>query len=169
MQCRINTQSHIHEFNNQKEDLFPKLCRVSEIKIFIKNALFWDVTPCGCCKNWCFGGPYRLHHQDDKILHATLVFIIIIIIIINVQRTLSSSMLSRQHKLWMSSGTLYYASVASYCEAIPSSLILVTLMMEAILSTEMSVLRIATRCNIPEDGLLHSHCCEDLKSWQSVN
>jgi hypothetical protein len=26
----------------------------------------WDITPCGSCKNWRFGGMYRLHHQCDK-------------------------------------------------------------------------------------------------------
>jgi hypothetical protein len=24
---------------------------------------------------------------------------------------------------------------------------------------------VATRCNIPEDGILHSQCCENLKSY----
>jgi hypothetical protein len=39
----------------------------------VKNAVFWDVTPCSCCKNWRFGGMYRLHHQGDKNWRATNV------------------------------------------------------------------------------------------------
>jgi hypothetical protein len=31
-----------------------------------KNAIFWDVTPCDSCKNWCFRGLYNLHHQGGK-------------------------------------------------------------------------------------------------------
>jgi hypothetical protein len=29
----------------------------------MKNAVFWDITPCGSCKNRCFGGTYRLYLQ----------------------------------------------------------------------------------------------------------
>jgi hypothetical protein len=46
---------------------------------------------------------------------------------------------------------------------------LVTLMMEALLSSETSVLTRATRRIIPEDGILHGHQRETLKSYISGN
>jgi hypothetical protein len=45
---------------------------------------------------------------------------------------------------------------------VPSSPILLISMMEAISSSETSVLRRARRHNIPEDGILHSHRHENL-------
>jgi hypothetical protein len=49
---------------------------------------------------------------------------------------------------------------------VPSSPILVILIMEAICSFENSAATTATRCNIPEDGILRSHRTENLKFYK---
>jgi hypothetical protein len=51
---------------------------------------------------------------------------------------------------------------------IPTSPILVALMMEAIRSAEPSILIRATRRYIPEDGILHNHRRENLKSYTAL-
>jgi hypothetical protein len=51
---------------------------------------------------------------------------------------------------------------------VPSSPILVNLMMEALLSSETSVLARVTQRKIPEDSILHSYRRQSLRSYVSV-
>jgi hypothetical protein len=52
---------------------------------------------------------------------------------------------------------------------VPSSLILVTLMMEVLRSSETSVLTRATWRNAPENDILYSHHRENLRSYKMLH
>jgi hypothetical protein len=48
---------------------------------------------------------------------------------------------------------------------VPRLPILSTMMMEVICSSKMLVLTRATWHHVSEDGILHSHCCENFRSY----
>jgi hypothetical protein len=90
----------------------------------MKNAVFWDVTRGGFYNNGCFGG--------------TCLSVIMVKRIGELGTTLALT----------SNYTLLVAA-----NVVPNSLILFTLMVEEIHSSEMSVVTSTTRRHIPEGGI----------------
>jgi hypothetical protein len=124
----------------------------------MKNAVFWIVTPCGFCKKRRFGRTYLLHHLDEKKQRTR-----------NVSSNLQLKQAAESMLQLLAMLTLFLAlwvgalQLLVTANVFPSSRILFTLIMEAILSSETSVLTRSTRRYILEDGILHSHRRENLK------
>jgi hypothetical protein len=58
----------------------------------MKNGVFWDVTPCGSCKNRRLGGTWRHHHCDkNRLLVTASVVPSSPILVTLMKETLSSS------------------------------------------------------------------------------
>jgi hypothetical protein len=106
----------------------------------VKNFVFWNITPCGFCKNRTFGGIYGRHHRGDMNRRA--------------RNDVSSSYQPKQ--LVFLYTVLRFLVTAN---VIPSSTALVTLIMGAIRSSETSLLKRATRSNMIEDGILRYSDC----------
>jgi hypothetical protein len=52
----------VYFFGNSKSARFVFFTAVN-----MKNAVFCDVTPCGCCQNRLFGGKtFRPHYHGEK-------------------------------------------------------------------------------------------------------
>jgi uncharacterized membrane protein YccC len=93
----------------------------------MKNAVFWNVMPRGSCNNRRFGGMYRLHHQGDKNRRPRN----------NVSSEYNQSALRRAARRNIpEDGILHNHRNENFISYI--------LMMEAIRSTETSILRKAT-------------------------
>jgi hypothetical protein len=112
----------------------------------LKNVVFCDVKLCDFCKKRRFGG------RSASIIRVTRIG--------KLGTKLAAT--SSRRKLRRNSRLLVTINI------VPSSLVLVTLMMEAIRSSETSVLTRATRRSITEYGILHSRRRENLKSDISV-
>jgi hypothetical protein len=101
----------------------------------MKITFFWDVTPCGACKN------HVSEQRIDSSIRVTRIGELGTLAV-----TINRSTLRRN------------ASVAGYSP-------ILIMMMEAIRSSETSILTSSTRRYIPEDSILRSHRRENFKSY----
>jgi hypothetical protein len=92
------------------------------------NAFFWSVTQCGSCNNVCFRETFGFHHQDEK-------------------NQLARNTLAITNSVFQ---------LLLTTNVVPRSVILITLMIEAMLPSENSAHTRATWRNIQEVGILYS-------------
>jgi hypothetical protein len=65
IRCRGNVITVTLPSNERKANIYAASTNERQ-KGYKKNGVSWDVPSCGSCKNPCFGGTWRLHHQSDK-------------------------------------------------------------------------------------------------------
>jgi hypothetical protein len=101
----------------------------------MKNAVFWDVTTCGSCKNRRFGGMYRLHYQGK-----------------NTERS-QNNISSNKYPVY-GMFLVKWLFVRFYVFTAVTTPILIILMKEALRSSGTSVLTRAMWRSIPEKWIL---------------
>jgi hypothetical protein len=110
-------------------------------------SVFWDVAPCRSCVNRRFEETSGLHLQGRKIHERGT----------SMSRWLADWANSRKNQLYKNRGREGGRESGLHGKS--------ALKMEAIRSSETSIHTRCTWCNIAEDGILHSHRCENLKSY----
>jgi hypothetical protein len=106
----------------------------------MKNAVFWDFTPCGSCEN------RRFEELSASIIRVTRIGELgATLAVTSNRRTLITLRSVRQLLVTVN--------------VVPSSPILVTLMIEAQSCSKTSALTRATRPNIPVDAILEATSC----------